>query len=298
MLSNLFNKGFPENRRALMPQGLHGAKKAPPCSGRLQSTVNPLIEKLVKLQSIELERARLALSARALPAEIAQAQAALTKAQSDASAISDALAREETLRTRLERDTAQHRQRAQRLRTQRDNVTTPAQAEALEHELSFAESEIDRLENEELGSLERTENHEAALAQARSAVETVSGALEKTRERVAAHQKDIAAEQAALQVDRDGVRAGIEPDWLNRFDRLFASRGSAVSRADHQQCTACRMGIRPQIWNQVREGELLTCDSCGRLLYFDSTMVPAKEPETEPARNAAPPAVPKPRRVG
>lgn len=260
--------------------------------------MNPLIERLVKLQSIELERARLAQTARALPAEVAQAQAALTKAQADASAISDALSREETLRTRQERDTAQHRQRAQRLRTQRDNVTTPAQAEALEHELTFAESEIDRLENEELASLERTENQEAALAQARAAVETISGNLEKTRENVTARQKEIAAELAALQVERDAVRAEIEADWLNRFDRLFASRGSAVSRADHQQCTACRMGIRPQTWNQVREGELLTCDSCGRLLYFDPTMVPAKEPETEPARNAAPPAVPKPRRVG
>jgi hypothetical protein len=260
--------------------------------------VNALVEKLVKLQSIELERARLAATARALPAEVAQAEAALSKAQADAAAVSDALSREETLRTRLEREIAQHRQRAQRLRAQRDNVTTPAQAEALEHELTFAEAEIDRLENEELASLERTDAHEGSLSQARTQVETMAGALDKTRTRVAARQKEIAQEQAAQQGGREAVRGEIEPDWLNRFDRLFASRGSAMSLADHQQCTACRMGIRPQTWNQVREGELLTCDSCGRLLYFDPTMAPAKEPEAEPARNAAPPAVPKPRRVG
>jgi predicted nucleic acid-binding Zn-ribbon protein len=259
--------------------------------------VNPLVEKLVKLQMVELERGRVAQAARTLPAEVVQAEAALTKAQGDAAATSDALSREETIRTRLERDIAQHRQRSQRLRTQRDNVTTPAQAEALEHELTFAESEIDRLETEELASMERTETHEATLAQARAHVETMAGSLDKTRERVAARQKELAREQSALQVERDSVRREIEADWLNRFDRLFASRGSAMSLADHQQCTACRMGIRPQTWNQVREGELLTCDSCGRLLYFDPTIVPAKEPEAEPARNAAPPAIPKPRRV-
>ena len=259
--------------------------------------MSPLIEKLVKLQTLELERARLGQTARALPSETAQAEAAFNKVQAQAAATSDALAREESLRNRLEREIGQHRQRAQRLRAQRDHVTTPAQLEALEHELSFADAEIDRLENEELASMERTENHEAALAQARADVETLAGALEKTRERVAARQKEIAGEQATLQAERESVRGEIEPDWLERFDRLFASKGSAIARAEHQQCTACRMGIRPQIWNQVREGELLKCDSCGRLLYFDPTMVPAKEPETEPARNAAPPAIPKPRRV-
>ena len=234
---------------------------------------------------------------RALPAEMAQAEAALNKAQADAAASSDAIAREETIRTRLERDIAQHRQRTQRLRGQRDSITTPAQAEALEHELTFAESEIDRLENEELASMERTETQETMLAQARAHVEVMASALDKTRERVAIRQKELARESTTLQAERETVRAVIEPDWLNRFDRLFASRGSAISRADHQQCTVCSMGIRPQTWNQVREGELLTCDSCGRLLYWDPTMVPAKEPEAKSARNAAPPAIPKPRRV-
>ncbi len=277
--------------------GRSGPGDSTPLSVRLHSTVNPLVENLVKLQSVELERSRVTLANRALPAEIAQAEANLNKAQAEAAALSDSLSREETLRSRLERDITQHRQRAQRLRTQRDSITTPAQLEALEHELTFADGEIDRLETEELASMERTEAHEAGLAQARAHVEIMAGALEKTRDRVAIRQKELAKDSAALQTERDTVRAVIEPDWLNRFDRLFASRGSAISRADRQQCTICSMGIRPQTWNQVREGELLSCDSCGRMLYWDPAMVPAKEPEAVPARNAAAPAIPKPRRV-
>jgi predicted nucleic acid-binding Zn-ribbon protein len=256
------------------------------------------IENLVKLQSVDLERGRLAQALRALPAEVAQADAALKAAQREVTAASDALTREETLRTRLERETEGHKQKAGRLRAQRDSVTTAAQANAIEHEIGFAESEIERLETDEYASLERTEKQEAMLAAARAQVEILAGALDKTRERVELRQQDTTRELSSLQTERESLRNLIEPDLLTRFDRLAATRGTGLARAENQQCTGCRMGIRPQTWNQLREGELLACDSCSRLLYWDSAMAPApKAPQPAPL-NADPPAVPKPRRVG
>lgn len=255
------------------------------------------IEHLVKLQGMDLERARLAQAVRALPAEIAQADAALKASQAEVTTASNALTREETLRTRLERETGGHQQKAVRLRAQRDSVTTTAQADALEHEIKFAETEIERLESEEYASLERTEVQEGTLAAAREKVEILAGALDKTRERVAGRQQEMNGELAALQAEREDVRKLIDPDLLTRFDRLAANRGTGIARAENQQCTGCRMGVRPQTWNQLREGELLTCDSCSRLLYWDPAIAPApKEPVAEPV-NSAPPAIPKPRRV-
>jgi predicted nucleic acid-binding Zn-ribbon protein len=257
-----------------------------------------LIENLAKLQAVELERARLTKEANALPAEIKQAQAALAAVERQSADASSALSREETLRTRLEREIDGHRQKAAKFRAQLDVVKTPAQAEAIEHEVGFATTEIERLENDELASMERSETLEVTLAQSRAQVELLADILDKTRARIAVRQQELASEFAALTAEREAIRPLIEPDWLARFDRIALSRGTGIARVENQQCPGCRMGIRPQTWNQLREGELLTCDSCSRLIYWDPAMQPApKAPQPEVIPGAGR-AIRKPGQVG
>ncbi|HEX8710452.1 MAG TPA: C4-type zinc ribbon domain-containing protein [Terracidiphilus sp.] len=252
----------------------------------------------MKLQDLELERARLNQEMHALPGENARAEAALVAAQNRSAEISAALEREDTLRTRLEREIEGHRKKTARFRDQLDSVKTSEQAQAIEHEFQFAAAEVDRLENEEIASLERGEGYELELASARAQVESLAADADTMRTRTAERHNQLAAQLSELNAVREEVRKKIDPEWVARFDRLATSRGVAIVRAENQQCTGCRMGLRPQMWNELREGQLLTCDSCSRLIYWDPSMAPAPkapQPALIPGQGRAPR---KPRQAG
>jgi hypothetical protein len=233
------------------------------------------IENLVKLQAIEVERKRLTKAANELPLQIAETKAALTAAEKEVARLQKSLDSEEKRRAKLEQEAEGHRQKATRFRAQLDVVKTPAQADAMEHEIQFAEAEIARLEDEELASLEISESQEAALVAAHKTAETATLAVQKTRDRVALRQTEYSRAQEDLVAQREAVRKLIDEELLRSFDRLAASRGTGLAQAEKQRCNGCLMTIRPQLWNQLREGELLTCDNCGRLLYWDPSLAPA-----------------------
>jgi hypothetical protein len=253
------------------------------------------VELLIQLQSVELERIRLQQQLQKLPAEVAQAEATLAAAEKRAATATAGLSREEEARKKFDSEIAALRQKADRFRTQLDAVKTPAQAAAVEHEVQFSSSEADRLENEAFASLERSEALEAQLAVAQALVTEHTANLATIRRSVEARRVEFATELEARTAERAALRPGIAEELLTRFDRLVAKIGTGIASAENQQCAGCRMGVRPQMWNQLREGELLTCDSCGRMLYWSPAFAPVAKEDRPAAVPGAGRAVRKPK---
>jgi predicted nucleic acid-binding Zn-ribbon protein len=237
---------------------------------------------LVRLQAVELERTRLTSALKALPGEIALAENLLATARKRVTEAETGLKREELLRASLELEVSSHRSKAARHRSQMDTARNAAQASALEHEITFAETEITRLEDNELASMEKTEHLESELAKARELAAKLTETVGLIRARVGEQDLEFREQLTSLKAERDALRTEIPSDTLAHFDRIATSRGTGLARAESQQCSGCRMGIRPQVWNQLRDGAVLPCESCSRILYFD----PALEPAPAPAKIA------------
>jgi uncharacterized protein len=243
-----------------------------------RSTMNANLEHLVVLQAQDLELKRLRGELTEAPRRVAAAEAARGKVEFSLTAAKQALTKEEVLRRSQESDVADRRNKIARLRKQMDTATSAGQITALEHEIKFSEEAISKLEDEELASMERTENFDADKAAGTTALEKTTAALEAEQARSAevtqrnnAAIKGIETERATLRAEIAATDAGEAA--LSTYDRVSKAKGTGLSEAVDHKCSACQMMVRPQRWNDLRDRSndetMMTCESCGRLLYYD-----------------------------
>lgn len=235
------------------------------------------IETLICLQQVDEEILKATAELAALPRRISELEERLARRRKEEAGAEQKVREEDGKRRRLESDLQDQQSKIAKFRAQTSSVKNNEQFHALQHEISFAEAEIRRIEDAELDSMELSEALEAALKAARAAAAAQLAQLEADRRQVAVLIEEKQAELAGMKKEQASLRAAMDKELLTRYDRIAASKKTGAARATHQKCSACQMQLRPQAWNTVRSGELLTCESCGRLLYFHSKLEPQSE---------------------
>jgi predicted nucleic acid-binding Zn-ribbon protein len=241
--------------------------------GKGRREMHPDLEKLIMLQAHDVEAKRLRDEMVALPKQVASLETKAKATEGQRAVIVDLIAKEEALRRRQESDVKDHQAKIARIRKQMDLATTTVQVTAFEHEIAFAQAEISKLEDAEIESMERSEGLESQRRLADEAMADAAATLERERVRATetiAQDKILLAD---VEEKRKAERAEIGEAALSTYDRIAKAKGTAVAEALNQKCMVCQMMLRPQRWNDLRdrnnEETMMTCESCGRLLYYD-----------------------------
>jgi predicted nucleic acid-binding Zn-ribbon protein len=234
--------------------------------------MHPDVEKLMSLQRYDLGAKRLRDEMLALPKMVADLDAKAKATVGQRAVVIDLIAKEEALRRRQESDVRDKQEKIRKVQKQSDLATSTVQANAFEHEIAYLKGEIAKLEDAELESMERSEQLEQQKTVADAAVAAAEKKHATEKERAVA---TIALNKVALadvEARRVSARAAVGEDALSLYDRIAKAKGTGLAEALNQKCSACQMLVRPQRWNDLRDRdnhEMLTCESCGRLLYYD-----------------------------
>jgi hypothetical protein len=231
------------------------------------------VDELIELQVCDAEMVRVQAEIALLPRRIGELETALAVERKKLATAEAGLKAEDAVRRKQESDVADQQIKIRKYRAQTDSVTNDAQLKALEHEISFAEAAIAKLEDAELESLERTDTFEAERKRATEEAEHYAKLLAEECESAAEAETALQGRLQRLSVERARVRTAVSEMALARYDRILLSRKPALATAWDQKCSACQMLIRPQKWNDLRNAETtepFLCESCGRLLYYDA----------------------------
>ncbi len=247
--------------------------------------MNSDLEKLIELQRVDREIGRLREEVAALPRRVGAIEAKLAGTKSRIEAARSALKADDANRRKHETQIQDLRQKISKYRDQSLEVKTNDQYRALMHEIGFAEKDIGALEDKVLEAMLDADTRQGELKQLE--VELKAETAEVEKEKAEAHARTAEDEQQLAQWNarRNELRAGIQEHILRHYDRVLSFRGSGIAEVIGHKCAACQVMLRPQVFNDVKTNEqIVTCDSCHRILYYDPAHQPPEEPEVTDGR--------------
>ena len=232
--------------------------------------MQPELEQLLVLQNRDQKIKQIRTEMKTLPQQRVQLEKQLAASTANLEAIKLRAKQLEVERKKLELDVGTRTESINRLKTQQYETRKNEEVRAMGNEIERYEKEIRQIEDQELELMEQGDKLRAEVAVEEK---NVAGA----RESVARQMQDLDAKGAALEArlaeltkDREEIASRVDEDVLNRFERLFASKGdAAVVALEHEVCTGCHMKITTQTVHRVKNGrEIVGCEQCGRILYI------------------------------
>jgi len=232
--------------------------------------MNPDLDRLIQLQSLDDATAAARAKIDAFPADMDALDARLATGQEARDAAQAALDDTQRRRRELERDLGTAQARLSKYRDQLMAVKTNKEYQAMLHEIATAETDVRSTEDRILDCMESAEEQAVRLKDAEAALKAERAAIEEEK-------KQLEATKAALERqtrEADTARAAIVRDLGSEALALFehvarARRGVALARAVDGHCAECHVRLRPQHYNEVRRNDsLIQCESCMRILYY------------------------------
>lgn len=232
------------------------------------------IEKLLILQDRDLRIERLTEELERIPAQRAALQGRTSSSQAALDAAKKRVMEIESRRKELELEVKGFKERIDKYSNQQLQTKKNDEYRALANEIANCKQQILGIEDREIECMEQTEAAQKAVKAAQGVAEAARKEMEGQVGELDRREATLKQELAEVEASRAAAAPGIDAAALNRYQRLFDSKGGrVVVGIQHGVCGGCHMRLPTQIVVQVRGNqELITCPNCARILFYTRDM--------------------------
>jgi predicted nucleic acid-binding Zn-ribbon protein len=86
---------------------------------------------------------------------------------------------------------------------------------------------------------------------------------------VQSKQDQLIADVHRLEAELKTAEARLPADAREGYQRVVRSKGcEGMAQVEGEFCSGCHRQITPNMYNSLRLGQIVFCNSCGRLLYL------------------------------
>lgn len=233
------------------------------------------IEKLLVLQDRDrkIHRVQQELAQIAPERETLRNRASSTQTQLDAA--KNRVKQIESERKRLELEVESKKTQIEKYANQQLQTRKNEEYRALAHEIETCKADIMKIEDSEIVLMEQTEVAQKEVIRATLAANEAKKLAETLIAELGQREENFKKEYASLQQDRAELASAVDESARNRYDRLLKSKGdNAVVGIEHGVCGGCHMKLQQQLIVTCQsQKEIVTCSTCGRILYYSRDMV-------------------------
>ena len=228
---------------------------------------------LKQLQAIDAELYRLRRDEKDKPKELERAAAQVAAQEATVKAAETKMVSLQIAQKEKEVDLQTREAQVKKLQGQLFQVKTNKEYSAMQHEIDALKADNSLLEETVLKTFDAIDQaaRERKAEQAKLAEQQER--LRRERERIERELEAVRAQIAKLELDRETLTPDVPKPALSIYERILGIRdGLAMVPLVNDACGGCHRRLPPQVINQVYlRADLVTCESCNRILYSDET---------------------------
>ena len=232
--------------------------------------MNPDVEKLWELQGVLTQLGDREKQLTSKPESFAAVDREWQQANDEMTRLQGAIEQLSRERRRVDGELGEQQEILKKYQGQLMLVKNQQQYAAAWKEIDATRKHVKELEDSTLKTMGEIESLQKDLDDRRQGSAELKSRWDAAHEAWQHSLGDLRTEVAQLKTRISSIETTLADRLKREFYQIFKQRQNVgVARVVSDSCSACRTRVRPALFQQLQRGDLVYCEGCHRILYYE-----------------------------